>query len=170
MSNSSCESELPTLIHTFPNGSLLEYDDGAFDAWCIYLTPPNGKRHAPKDTEYFVRFAELARTHTPRKVYGDFVRVYEKAGKQIDPRVLKFIEYRAQAYQSDALEIQILLTIVYAGMVAEENKARTKLGKRVKRLGMYQTLIEKMPAERAASFSKRKRWQEIAAECEKRGF
>ncbi|WP_287129575.1 DUF7004 family protein [Candidatus Cyanaurora vandensis] len=55
-------------------------------------------------------------------------------------------------------------------MVAEENKKFTKLGKRVKHLGVYQILIEGMPAHQAANFSKGKKWREIATDCKNRGF
>ncbi|WP_396035026.1 DUF7004 family protein [Candidatus Cyanaurora vandensis] len=73
-------------------------------------------------------------------------------------------------YDHDSLKIQIIFTIIYAGMVAEENKKFTKLGKRVKHLGVYQILIEGMPAHQAANFSKGKKWREIATDCKNRGF
>jgi hypothetical protein len=55
-------------------------------------------------------------------------------------------------------------------MIAEENKENTKLGKRIKRLGMYQTLVEKLDPFLAANFSRGMKWQEIDEECHKRGF
>jgi hypothetical protein len=55
-------------------------------------------------------------------------------------------------------------------MVAEENKTNTKLGKKIKRLGVHQILIENMKPEIAANFSKGMKWQEISNECKIRGF
>jgi hypothetical protein len=57
--------------------------------------------------------------------------------------------------------IDIWFTVIYAGMVAEENKKNAKLKKRIKRLGMFQVLIEKKSAEYAANFSKGKKWKEL---------
>lgn len=37
----------------------------------------------------------------------------------------------------------IVFTIIYLGMVAEENKLGTKLGKRIKRLGIHQVLYDR---------------------------
>ena len=55
-------------------------------------------------------------------------------------------------------------------MVAEENYHGTKLGKRLKRLGIHQILIEGMEVHVAAHWSRGKPWREIAEECERRGF
>jgi len=44
------------------------------------------------------------------------------------------------------------------------------LGKRIKRLGMYQTLVDNMEPATAANFSRGMRWQEIDEQCKKRGF
>ena len=62
------------------------------------------------------------------------------------------------------------MTTIYAGMIAEERKAYTKLGKRVKRLGIHQVILEGMAPTRAANFSRGKAWREIAALCTERGF
>lgn len=80
------------------------------------------------------------------------------------------IEECSANYGNDALEINILFTILYAGMVAEENKVNTKLGKRIKRLGMYQISLEDMSAQQAANYSRGMSWREIARECANRGF
>ena len=61
-------------------------------------------------------------------------------------------------------------SIIYMGMVAEENKAFTKLGKRVKRLGVHQVLVDKLNYNDAASFSRGKKWYDISEECNQKGF
>lgn len=104
------------------------------------------------------------------QIYSDFVSIYDTTTKSIEQSVLDFISNLTSKYGKDNLEIDILFTILYAGMIAEENKSYTKLGKRVKRLGMHQVLVEKLPAHIAANFSKGKNWYEIAKECEQRGF
>ena len=83
----------------------------------------------------------------------------------IDEKILMgFIE------SVDAEEIDIWFTVIYGGMVAEENKEFAVLKKRIKRLGMHQILIERKDAEYAANFSKGKKWKELDELMKKRGF
>jgi len=158
------------LITTFPDGSALSFDQGRFDDWCVYVSVPNGTRFAPTDREYFADLQRLAAAHGATKIYRHFVAIYELTNQELNPHVLALIENQSQEYGADALKIRRLLSIMYAGMVAEENRAHTRLGKRVKRLGLHQTLLERLPAHIAANFSKGKRWQAIARECVQRGF
>jgi hypothetical protein len=157
-------------IKTFVDGSLLEFDQGEFDGWCVYLTRPGTQRYAPKDTQYFSDIHNYAEKYSSKMIYDDFVVIYAATGKKIENHTLKLIENLAKKYAGDSLEIEIIFTILYAGMVAEENKRFTRLGKRVKRLGLYQTLFDGMLPSQAATFSKGKNWHDIAAECQKRGF
>ncbi len=83
---------------------------------------------------------------------------------------MNFITEVTSDYGNDSLEMDILFTIIYAGMVAEENKANMVLKKRIKRLGMHQSLIENTPADYAANFSKGKKWRELDTLCRQRGF
>ncbi len=54
--------------------------------------------------------------------------------------------------------------------IAEERKAGTRLGKRIKRLGIHMLLIENTPVQEAANFMRGMRWRDIARLCEERGF
>lgn len=158
------------IIKQFVDGSLLEYDAGSFDEWCIYLTRPGQPRHAPRDVVYFAALQRLAAAHGARELYGDFVKVYKRTGKALDPAVLSAIELLAARYGPDAQEVEILLTLLHAAMVAEMNKRFAPLGKRVKRLGVRQVLLEGLSPEAAAGYSKDKPWRQIAGECQRRGF
>lgn len=157
-------------IKSFADGSLLEFAPGAFDDWCIYLTRPGQSRYAPKDIQYFSDIISFAQKYSSEALYDDFVAIYDKTGGKIESQVLAFIENLSQKYQSDALDVEITFTILYSGMVAEENKRFTRLGKRVKRLGIHQTLFDGMTPHQAANFSKGKNWRDISIECDKRGF
>jgi hypothetical protein len=55
-------------------------------------------------------------------------------------------------------------------MVAEENKEHAILKKRIKRLGLYQVLVENMEPEQAAIFSKGKKWTELDKLMKEKGF
>jgi hypothetical protein len=57
-----------------------------------------------------------------------------------------------------------------AAIIAEERRARTKLGKRVKLLGYYQVLVLGYDPQIAANWSREKKWWKIASECKKYGF
>jgi len=76
----------------------------------------------------------------------------------------------ASSYGDDKIIMDIWFTVIYAGMVAEENKKNAILKKRVKRLGMYQVLIENQSPDFAANFSKGKKWRELDALMKKYGF
>ena len=66
--------------------------------------------------------------------------------------------------------MDIWFTVIYAGMVAEENKAFAMLKKRIKRLGMHQVLVEGFDADYAAHFSRGKKWPELDSLMKQRGF
>lgn len=158
------------LIKRFSDNSLLEFYSGRFDSWCVYLTRPDGAQHPPRDDEYFTTIQQYAGKYSAEVIYRDFVAIYDATGKAIEVDVLKLIESLSQTYAEDVLELEIIFTILYASMVAEENKANTRLGKRVKRLGLHQILFDGFSPSRAANFSKGMRWRDIAAECRERGF
>jgi hypothetical protein len=165
------------VIKNFSDGSLLEYDQGGFDAWCVYLTRHNSPRRAPLDTEYFTQLVNYAGIYHAQKIYEDFKTLYEhvRSTKSVNAHGHSLILNISNQYQNtvdDALEIEILFTILYAAMVAEEKKAFTKLGAKIKRLGVHQILLDTPPlhVNLAANFSKGKGWRDINNECKLRGF
>ena len=150
--------------------SKLEYDTGKFDDWCIYLTRPKIARYAPLDVQYFTRLRELGAAHTNVKIYNHFVEIFEETTKELSEEVLDKITTISAGYGEDSMEIDILLTTLYAGMIAEQNKAYSMLGKRIKRLGLFQVLMEDMKPLDAANFSRGKKWRELDKICEEKGF
>ncbi|MFB3852854.1 MAG: hypothetical protein ACE148_03405 [Vicinamibacterales bacterium] len=158
------------VLKTFADGSVLEYARGAFDDHCVYLTRPGTPRHPPRDTQYFATLSQLAAQHGVERVYADFQALYDGTTSEVQDSVFERIHQLAQHYGKDALEVEVLFSVLYVAMVAEERRAFTKLGKRVKRLGVHQLLIEGFEVNAAANFSRKMRWREIAAECERRGF
>jgi hypothetical protein len=159
-----------TPFRTFADGSTLAFGAGRFDSWCVYLTRPGRARYAPKDTDYFAQLRVLAERYGTERLYADFLAAYYRTTKEVSPHVLEMIYHMAKAYGPDALEVDIVLSILYAGMVAEENKRRARLRKRVKRLGVHQVLIEGLTPEAAATFSKGKPYDVIELECAARGL
>ncbi|MGE4288577.1 MAG: hypothetical protein AB7E36_07810 [Salinivirgaceae bacterium] len=159
------------LIKLLPNRQKVVFDTGRFDSWCVYVIESNGQRYAPKDLEYFTELQKIAISYPENKVYNDFVSIYQKTTATIDKQVLALIDNLSPGYMPHHWEKTALwLTVLYAGMVAEENKDGAILKKRIKRLGMYQVLIQQLKPEEAAGFSKGKSWCELDSLMRQLGF
>jgi len=157
-------------INRFSHGGFIEFDKGSFDNWCVYLTRANGERYAPTDVQYFSRLKSLAKTHGAQIIYDDFVVIYNRTGPKILKNILELITLLCSHYRKDSLEMEIWFNVLYAGMVAEENKEHALLKKRIKRLGVHQVLLENMEPEKAALFSKGKKWTELDKLMKEKGF
>lgn len=158
-------------IKTFSDGSFIEYDRGSFDDWCVYYNSPKGIRKPPRDTEYFQILKDLSEKYGVNRIYHDFTKVYTWTGKQLSTRSLELItELSAEYENDDVLTVDKTYSIIYCGMVAEERKRNTRLGKRIKRLGIHVLLLENESVAYAAHFMRGKGWREIASDCEERGF
>lgn len=150
------------LVSILSNNGKVIFDTGRFDNWCVYVVEPDGNKYAPRDQHYFSDLSNLAKKHSPQKVYTDFLSFYERTGKIVEPEVLLLIRAIAATYsQEDRAIIEQWFTVIYAGMIAEENKTNAILKKRIKRLGMYQVLIEGKSATEAAAFSLGRKWQDL---------
>ena len=158
------------LIKEFENGTFLEYDRGGFDDWCVYFTDTNGTRKPPRDVDYFKQLTELAEKYSVEKVYTDYVQVYNLTGKEVEQPALAEISRISASYGRDALDVDVIFSILYMAMIAEERKKYTRLGKRIKRLGLYKLLIEKRSVYEAANFMRGMGWRDIDALCRERGF
>lgn len=157
-------------ILTTSNGDKLSFGTGKFDDWCIYVErveDKGDKYFFPLDSWYFEELARIDKDEPG--IYDDFVDIYERTDSDVDESVVELIKELANKYTEKNL-VELIYAILYAGMIAEENKENTKLGKRIKRLGMYQTLVDKFDPFLAANFSRGMKWQEIDEECHKRGF
>lgn len=117
------------ILTTFEDKSFLEFASGSFDDWCVFVVTPIN-RYAPKDTEYFERLVFYANKYSAESLYKFFVDVYDYTTKDINPMMFDAIKRRClRDYKEDALELSIIFSILYASMIAEENKAFTKLRK-----------------------------------------
>ncbi|MEN8117534.1 MAG: hypothetical protein ABFS16_11185 [Bacteroidota bacterium] len=161
---------MPKLLNKFNNGGLIEFDTGSFDSWCVYVTKPDGERFAPTDIQYFSRLKKLGKKYGSQKIYDDFVVTFNRTTKEVDPTIFELISTLSKYYKADALEIEIWFSVIYAGMIAEENKENAILKKRIKRLGMHQLLLDDFKPEDAATFSKGKKWKELDRLMKKLGF
>lgn len=158
------------LIKLLSNGAVVEFDKGKFDEWCVYISIPNGPRFAPTDVQYFSRLQTLGAIHGANNVYQDFLSIYHLTNATLDVAVIENINHLSKKYGADAGEMEQWLAVIYAGMVAEENKDKAILKKRIKRLGMHQILIEGETPHFAAHFSRGKKWRELDELMRQKGF
>jgi len=161
---------MPTTIRQYSDGTSLEFDSGSFDDFCVYIRAADGTRHAPLDTECFEILRNFSDIHGVAKVYADFVTIYNSTVNRVTKKSLKCIEYIAFSYEPERVLFARTLTCIQMGMVAEINKANTKLGKRIKRLGVHRLLLEELSVDEAANFMRGLKWQEIDQMCVERGF
>lgn len=159
------------IIKRIRNNYKVIFDRGTFDDFCVYVSDEYNKKTAPKDVEYFGFFRELSNQHGCDKVYNDFITIYEMTDTTISLGVRDKIEDIVKTYPDDIqFEMEKNLTVIWGGMIAEENKENTYLGKRVKHLGVYQVLKENMDVGEAANFSKNKPWKELDSLMKERGI
>ena len=111
-----------TAVKKFRDGSYLEYDQGKFDEWCVYLVDKNGERNPPRDLDYFSELQALSAKYGFVNLYNDYVKIYDLTSKEIKENVLTEIEKIAANYFSDAQSIERIFSILYMGMIAEEKK------------------------------------------------
>lgn len=157
-------------IQTFLDGSYLEYDWGSFDDWCVYMVEPNQSRKPPLDTDYFSDLIKLSNIYGKDSIYKAFVIIYDNTGKEVSERGLEVARLASLHFEKDQLKCHKIFTILYMAMIAEENKRFTKLGKRIKRLGLYKLLFENASVQEAANFMRGMGWKEIDKLCLERGF
>lgn len=158
------------LLKTFKDGSFIEYAYGSFDEWCIFLNL-NNRRYAPKDVEYFNSLKVYSEVYGVEPLINFFVDVYNYTDATIRYDMFDAIERRCyREFKEHSLELTRIYSILYAGMVAEENKLGAILKKRIKRLGVWQVLCCGKSAYEAANFSRGKGWRELDKLCKSYGF
>ena len=159
------QSQKPIL--KFPDGSFIYQCRGKFDGFMFKLN-----NYAVKDIDYFTVLKQLADKYSVDKVYNDFVTVYNLVLININSNDWVAIKNIANTYnQEDFLAVAKVFCILYVTMLAEENKRNAILGKRIKRLGVYQILKLNMPISVAVNFSRGKSARNFLMPlCEKYGF
>ena len=146
------------------------FDKGKFDNWCVFIIE-NGRKYAPKDLDYFADIQAIAKEYPDYKVYKDFLKFYKHTTAEINPVILDLIKEITISYKKEhQFAILKWYTVIYAGMIAEENKEKAILKKRIKHLGMYQLLVENKSAAFASGFSKGKKWQYLDEIMKKLGI
>ncbi len=159
------------LINELRNNRKVIFDSGSFDDWCVYVVESDNLRKAPYDITYFTELKALSNQYEKDKVYNDFVSIYLLTTNTIGQNVIHLISKIVNTYKlQDQVIIEQWMSVIYGGMIAEENKVHAILKKRVKRLGMYQLLIMNLLPQFAANFSKGMKWRELDSLMTQYGF
>ena len=153
---------MSTLVKSLRCNRRVVFDKGKFDGWCVFIIDEFGRKYAPRDIQYFTELKKIALNYPKDKVYDDFLTIYYQTTHALNKSVLCLIDSIVETYSvPDRAEVEKWFTVVYAGMVAEENKENAILKKRIKRLGIYQVLKLGLSPWDAANFSKGKQWQQL---------
>ena len=148
------------VVKDLANNRKVIFDKGKFDDWCVYILENNGQKKMPKEETCLTDLMYIDRFYPSGKVYEDFLDIYDMASKKIDPSVLMTIDNLCTTYNEEhQLIMQQWLAVLYAYMIAEENKSRSILKKRTLRLALYQMFKLGMQPFKASEFSKGKDWQ-----------
>ena len=172
-------------IFELPNNTDIVFGEGKFDAFIVCVKSYNALtavleansnvfKFCPPDTQYFKSFKSL---NKPHEVWEDFMKIYKLVEADWENTTFKVnnvinkIVRNTEIYPKTRREVfRKAWCVIYAAMVAEENKERTRLGKRIKALGMHQLLIEDYSVENAANCSRGMKWRELDKLCKQRGF
>lgn len=156
------------LIKQFSPEIALHFGTGDFDDYLVILTHPT-YYDRPRDDWYFGKLVEFASKMGTDAVYSDFVSYYNEVGGKVENYILDLIEDLSQKYP-DPIDAELVHTILYLGMIAEENKAGSILRSRIKRLGVHNVLKDGFTPQKAATFSRGRNWFELSGEMVDRGF
>jgi hypothetical protein len=146
----------------------LGFGRGLFDDWCIYVLGGKYPKF-PLDEWYFQVLLDWCKSRAPEDIYDDFVTIYDATTQAVAQSTLDEIRALSNRYP-DVNEASVVWTILYMGMIAEENKAGAILKKRIKRLGVYQVLIEGLTPTVAANYSRGQGADYLDKVCYYRGF
>lgn len=148
-------------------GHRIWFGKGKFDDWCVYVKYRN-KLYFYLDKDYFTKLYELSTEYGKKLVFDDFKMLYFAVNKEFDIyQMMQICQSIASHYAENTLVWWIVL---YMTMVAEENKANSILGKRIKYLGVYNILIDDWDIDYVCSYMNGMKWYELDELMKERGI
>ena len=161
--------------HLIPvSDGFLGFAHGNFDEYCINFYCADMSSYPLKDSEYFSNLITISSNLKYRmEVYKDFNQIYNQVTKNWNQDVIVRLipEIINRGYYSNCREIaRTTYIILYMGMYAEEWKKNAILGKRIKRLGVVQTLFSDMSIDEIVNFSRGKSATELDLLCKEYKF
>ena len=167
------------------NSFSIEFDDntsymykyGGFDNWYVgyynkdgvELKGKNGK--GIEDERAFKALLKYSKDVGVDTVFNDIMEIFDRTIPQIDPQTVSdFIYQLSLKYGDNKIKVQKLLQYLYMAMISEEMKEISILGKYMKLLGVYQTLIDGFEPAVAARFSDEVKVRELYNELKTRNL
>lgn len=148
----------PRHLYRFRDGEEIYFARGNFDDWCVYRRAPGERARPPRDADYFAELLRLGERYGRGRVYAYFRAVYDLTDNTRRWSVFKLVgEQGSSLGEADGLPYAKVMVTLYYAMVAEENREparRYPLKKKVKKIGVFQVLIEGLSPSEAASFSR----------------
>jgi hypothetical protein len=153
-------NDFNSFIKEFDDGTSYKYKHGEFDKWYVgyynkdgvELKGKNGK--GIEDERAFKALLKISKDTGVDTVFNDIMEIFERTIPQIDPQTVSdFIYQLSLKYGDNKIKVQKLLQYLYLAMISEEMKEISILGKYMKLLGVYQTLIDGFEPAVAARFS-----------------
>lgn len=155
----------------FEDGSSYKFVFGSFDPWCVEYFKNNEAQERITDEISFKALLVYGKKVGYHNEYEDFVEIYNMMSDGIDEtEISKRIEIISEKYEEYKLKVNKLFHFLFMCMIAEDNKKRTVLGKRIKRLGVHRLLIEGISPKVAANETKHVKSNKISNMCTERGF
>ena len=127
-------------VKKFPDGATIVFDRVNSNNFCIYCVSEKEKC-VLKDSDYLEALGEMSKAHDPMKIYNDLLELCEATTKDISPELAAWITIISKEYGEDCEVIDMLFTMAYASMIAEENKFGSKLGKGAKLVEIQKVLV-----------------------------
>lgn len=164
------------LLKEFSDGDCLFFAPGKFDDFCVFKTTKADRNapltfaQAPLDVDYFSQLVQFGNIYGRYYCWNVFVMLYNVVEKEFSQDVCEKITFLSKNFFGNELLGDKLFSVLYAAMVAEENKEFTVLGKSIKALGVHQILLEDVPVQIAANFSKGRRASDLRVLMEDRGI
>lgn len=164
---------------------------GKIDNWCAYIAKQDEDRkwrlYAPTDKYYFERIFYVAynqdkaypnrKESAYTKLFNEILHISEIMyfdPKSIDIQICNEIDRIVAMYGEEnetyANMLKLALYEIYYGMVAEENKDGTILGRKIKILGLHDMLIKKKAIQNACDCNRNVSVGMIKNECNNLGF
>lgn len=118
------------------------FDRGRFDEWCVHCQKPDGSMWFAYDREYLSWIRNMAKFHGVDKVYNDFVTVYNSVDYYFDMKEGYETVCEVASHYKSKESTEHWWTYFWMAMVAEERKENAIVGKRIKRLAVYNLLFD----------------------------
>ena len=104
-----------------------------------------------------------------KKVWDDFMKIANKTSYKFNGRVVSQVNNISISYDNP-LDVFKTYCILYMSMISEECKENTILGKRIKMLGVYNTVIDKYPIKYIVKYMRGKSVDYLKKLCVERGI